>query len=65
LEQRRKVLEALSHLLPEQQEVIELKFYQELTFEEIAEVLGAPLSTIKSRLYSGLEMMKVRLGRQD
>ena len=65
LEQRRKVLEALSRLLPEQQAVIELKFYQELTFEEIAEVLGAPLSTIKSRLYSGLEMMKVRLGRQD
>ena len=65
LEQRRKVLEALSHLLPEQQAVIELKFYQELTFEEIAEVLHIPLSTIKSRLYSGLEMLKVRLGSQD
>ena len=65
LEQRRKVLEALSHLLPEQQAIIELKFYQELTFEEIAEVLHTPLSTIKSRLYSGLEMLKVRLGSQD
>jgi RNA polymerase sigma-70 factor (ECF subfamily) len=42
-----------------------LKFYQDRTFEEIAEILGAPLSTIKSRLYSGLEMLKVRLGSQD
>jgi RNA polymerase sigma-70 factor (ECF subfamily) len=65
LEQRRKVLKALSHLLPEQQAVIELKFYQDRTFEEIAEILATPLSTIKSRLYSGLEMLKVRLGSQD
>jgi RNA polymerase sigma-70 factor (ECF subfamily) len=64
-EQQRKVLAALSHLLPEQQAVIELKFFQEMTFEEIAEVLGAPLSTVKSRLYSGLVMLKARLGSQD
>lgn len=60
-EQRYRVLGALSHLQAEQQAVIELKFFQEMTFEEIAEVLGIPLSTIKSRLYSGLEMLKVRL----
>ncbi|MBN1568871.1 MAG: sigma-70 family RNA polymerase sigma factor [Acidobacteria bacterium] len=64
-EQRHRVLKALSRLLPEQRAVIELKFYQELTFEEIAEVLAVPLSTIKSRLYSGLEMLKGRLGSQD
>lgn len=61
-EQRYRVLGALSHLQAEQQAVIELKFFQEMTFEEIAEVLGIPLSTIKSRLYSGLEMLKARLG---
>jgi RNA polymerase sigma-70 factor, ECF subfamily len=64
-EQRRRVLDALSHLQAEQQAVIELKFFQELTFEEIAEVLDVPLSTIKSRLYSGLEMLKSRLGDRD
>jgi RNA polymerase sigma-70 factor, ECF subfamily len=64
-EQRRRVMKALSHLQAEQQAVIELKFFQEMTFEEIAETLGVPLSTIKSRLYSGLEMLKVRLGNPD
>jgi len=44
--------------------VIELKFFQDLTFEEIAATLEIPLSTIKSRLYSGLEMLKIRLGTE-
>jgi RNA polymerase sigma-70 factor, ECF subfamily len=64
-EKQRRVLGALARLLPEQQAVIELKFFQELTFEEIAEVLDVPLSTIKSRLYAGLDMLKTRLGDPD
>jgi RNA polymerase sigma-70 factor, ECF subfamily len=61
-EQEKLVSAALMHLPPEQQAVIELKFFQEMTFEEIAAVLDVPLSTIKSRLYTGLEVLKVRLG---
>ena len=61
-ERAAKVSAALLLLQPEQQAVIELKFFQEMTFEEIAEVLETPLSTIKSRLYTGLEMLKTRLG---
>ena len=64
-EQRHRVLNALSLLQAEQQAVIELKFFQELTFGEIAEILNIPLSTIKSRLYSGLEILKSRLGDRD
>ena len=64
-EQRHRVLNALSLLQAEQQAVIELKFFQELTFEEMAEILNIPLSTIKSRLYSGLEILKSRLGDRD
>lgn len=64
-EQKLRVLKALSHLQAEQQAVVELKFYQEMTFEEIAMILNIPLSTVKSRLYSGLEMLKARLGNQD
>jgi RNA polymerase sigma-70 factor, ECF subfamily len=64
-EQQRRVLVALSHLQAEQQAVIELKFYQEMTFEEIAQVLDVPLSTIKSRLYTGLEILKTRLGERE
>jgi len=65
LEKRKRVLAALLRLPPDQQAVIELKFFQELTFEEIAAILEVPLSTIKSRLYSGLETLKTRLGSKD
>ncbi len=61
-ESRLRVRGALGFLPPEQRAVIELKFFQELTFEEIAEVVDTPLSTVKSRLYAGLDMLKVRLG---
>jgi RNA polymerase sigma-70 factor (ECF subfamily) len=63
-EQRRRVLEALAYLPPEQQAVVELKFFQERTFEEVAEVLRIPLSTVKSRLYAGLTTLKSRLGNR-
>lgn len=61
-EQRSRVHAALSYMPAEQRAVIELKFFQELTFEEISAVLGVALSTVKSRLYAGLEMLKTRLG---
>lgn len=61
-EQRKRVRLALENLPDEQRAIVELKFYQDLTFEEIAAVLEAPLSTIKSRLYSGLALLKSRLG---
>jgi len=64
-EQRNRVLAAVRRLPPEQQAVIELKFFEELTFEEIAAILEVPLSTIKSRLYSGLETLKIRLGQES
>lgn len=39
-------------------EVLHLRFQEELGLEEIAGVLAAPLSTVKSRLYRGLEALK-------
>jgi RNA polymerase sigma-70 factor, ECF subfamily len=63
-EQRKRVWAALRLLHPDQQAVIELKFFQDLTFEEISEILETPQSTIKSRFYSGLEMLKNRLGSE-
>jgi len=39
-------------------EVLHLRFHEEMRLEEIAGVLAAPLSTVKSRLYRGLEALK-------
>jgi len=61
-ENRQRVRGALAFLPPEQRAVVELKFFQEMTFDDIAAVLGVPLSTIKSRLYAALDSLKVRLG---
>jgi RNA polymerase sigma-70 factor (ECF subfamily) len=58
-----KVRRALEYLQPEQRIVVELKFFHEMTFEQIALVVEAPLSTVKSRLYHGLEILKIRLVR--
>jgi RNA polymerase sigma-70 factor, ECF subfamily len=61
-ESRRRVRRAMQNLPPDQRAVVELKFFQELTFEEISAICEVPLSTIKSRVYAGLESMKLRLG---
>jgi RNA polymerase sigma-70 factor (ECF subfamily) len=38
-----------------------LKVYQGFKFEEMAEVLGCPVSTVKSRLYTALDLLKATL----
>jgi RNA polymerase sigma-70 factor (ECF subfamily) len=52
---------ALDGLNAEQREAVVLKIYQGFKFEEMAEVLGCPVSTVKSRLYTALDLLKDRL----
>ena len=52
---------ALARLSPEQREAVVLKVYQGFKFEEIGEILGTPVSTIKSRLYTGLDLLRQTL----
>jgi RNA polymerase sigma-70 factor (ECF subfamily) len=44
-------------------EVLVLRFYEELSLDEIASVTHAPLSTVKSRLYRGLAALKPEMER--
>jgi RNA polymerase sigma-70 factor (ECF subfamily) len=53
-----EVGEVLLKLEPTYREVLVLRFYEELSLEEIAAVTRAPLSTVKSRLYRGLAALK-------
>jgi RNA polymerase sigma-70 factor (ECF subfamily) len=62
LEDREKIAAALLELDTLHREVLVLRFHEELSLEEIAKVTRAPLSTVKSRLYRGLAMIKPRLG---
>lgn len=49
---------ALARLTADQREAVVLKVYQGFKFEEIAQILDCPASTIKSRVYTGLELLK-------
>lgn len=55
------VATAMERLSPEQREAVVLKIYQGFKFEEMAEILSCPVSTIKSRLYTALELLKADL----
>lgn len=49
---------ALESLSSDQREAVVLKVYQGFKFEEMAEILGCPVSTVKSRLYTALDLLK-------
>ena len=52
---------ALGRLSDEQREAVLLKVYQGFKFEEMAEILECPVSTVKSRLYTALDLLKTTL----
>ena len=57
-EKRLAVEKALQTLPEDQREVVILKVFNELKFEEIAAIQGAPVSTVKSRLYMSFEKLR-------
>lgn len=66
----RLVERAVAQLPEEQRTAIILKEYHGLTFQEIAELVGCPLSTVKTRVYQGLlvlrrELVKEPLAKAD
>jgi RNA polymerase sigma-70 factor (ECF subfamily) len=58
------VEEAMAQLPDEQRTAIILKEYHGMTFQEIADLQGCPLSTVKTRLYQGLTVLRRHLERQ-
>jgi len=60
------VVEEAMALLPEEQRTaIILKEYHGMTFQEIAELQGCPLSTVKTRLYQGLSVLRRNLEKNE
>jgi RNA polymerase sigma-70 factor (ECF subfamily) len=59
-----RAVERAMALLPEEQRTaIVLKEYHGLTFQEIADLVGCPLSTVKTRLYQGLTVLRRELAK--
>ena len=59
----RVVERAMASLPEEQRTAIVLKEYHGLTFQEIADLVGCPLSTVKTRVYQGLSVLRRELAR--
>ena len=58
-----KVRDVLAEMNPDQRKVLELAFFQGLTHTEIADKTGEPLGTIKTRIRSGLQLLRAKFAR--
>jgi len=58
----RLILRALQTLQPEQQRVLELRFFKEMSLLEMAREIREPLSTVKARFYRALAVLRQRVG---
>ena len=61
-EQTRFLRKALETLTPQEREAIEIAFFSECTYHEVAIKLNQPLGTVKTRIRSGLAKLRVALG---
>jgi RNA polymerase sigma-70 factor, ECF subfamily len=62
-EQQSSVRMSLERVPAVYREVLVLRFQEEMQLDEIAGVTGAPISTVKSRLYRGLDALKTAMQR--
>lgn len=55
---RKKLFAALNQLTPMQREIVVLRDYQDLSYQEIAEMLEIPLGTVMSRLHGARQRLR-------
>jgi len=57
-EQNEQISAGMQHIATEYRETLVLRFQEGMSLEEIASVIGAPLGTVKSRIYRGLSALE-------
>jgi RNA polymerase sigma factor (sigma-70 family) len=64
-QQRDQVRSALAGLPPEQRMVVELTYYHGCAYREIAQIVGCPLDTVKTRMFHARRKLRLVLQAQD
>ncbi len=59
---REEIQRALAHLVPEQREAFLLKYVDEMSYEEMAPILGASIPALKMRVKRACERLRAQLG---
>jgi RNA polymerase sigma-70 factor, ECF subfamily len=59
-----RVEQALARLSEEYREVVVLRYFGELSYEEISHAVGVPEKTVKSRLFSARQRLAALLGQE-
>jgi RNA polymerase sigma-70 factor (ECF subfamily) len=60
-EDAHRLAQSLQTLEPVYREALVLRFQEDLSLQEMADVIGAPVSTVSSRIYRGLAALRVQL----
>jgi len=55
---REELLQCLDAISPEHRETLVLRFFEEMSYEEIARVTGSSVGTIRSRIHYGKQALK-------
>lgn len=53
---------AIDRLSPEEKKVVLLRYFEDMSLNQVAEIVGENLNTVKSRLYRALNKLKISLG---
>ena len=53
---------AIDRLSPEEKKVVLLRYFEDMSLNQVAEIAGENLNTVKSRLYRALDKLKLSLG---
>lgn len=55
----------INHLDEELQNIIKLRFFEELSLKEISDIMDMNLNTVKAKLYRGLKLLKQNILEVD
>lgn len=62
MELKQDIMESLNKLNKDQQEAIKMKYLLDMDYETVAEIVKAPIGTVKSRVHNGLSILRRMLG---